>query len=129
MKSPREIIEAHYAAGDRGDLAGMMADFDPKIVWTEAAGFPVAGTYVGVDAVRDNVFIALAQDWDGWGVTIDELVVEGETVVGLGTYTGTNKTTGKRLSTRMAHIWRVREGRAIAFEQITDTALVIAAMS
>ena len=129
MKSPREVVAAHYAAGDRGDLPGMMADFDPKIVWTEAAGFPVAGTYIGIDAVRNNVFIALAQDWDGWGVTIDELVVDGGTVVGLGTYTGTNKATGKHLQTRVAHIWRVRDGKAVAFEQITDTALVTAAMS
>ena len=54
MKSPREVIESHYAAGELGDLPGMMADFAPDIVWTEAAGFPVAGTYVGPDSVRDN---------------------------------------------------------------------------
>lgn len=129
MKNPREVIEAHYAAGGRGDLPGMMADFDPGIVWTEAAGFPIAGTYVGIESVRDNVFIALAQDWDGWAVTIDELVVDGDTVVALGAYTGTNKATGKDLSTRVAHVWRVRGGKAVKFEQITDTALVIDAMS
>ena len=81
MKSPREVIESHYAAGERGDLPRMMADFATDIVWTEAAGFPIAGTYVGVDSVRDNVFIALAKEWDGWAVAIDELVVDGETVV------------------------------------------------
>jgi ketosteroid isomerase-like protein len=129
MKSPREVIEAHYAAGERGDLPGMMADFASDIVWTEAAGFPIAGTYVGTDSVRDNVFIALAKEWDGWAVAIDELVVDGETVVGLGTYTGTNKGTGKAVSTRVAHVWRVRDGKAVRFEQITDTAEVIDAMS
>ncbi|MDO9398856.1 MAG: nuclear transport factor 2 family protein [Herbiconiux sp.] len=128
MKSPREVIEAHYAAGDRGDLPGMLADFDPDIVWTEAAGFPIGGTYIGVDSVRDNVFIGLAKDWDGWGVAIDELIVDGETVVGLGTYTGVNKATGKAVSTRVSHVWRVREGRAVRFEQITDTAEVLDAM-
>lgn len=128
MKSPREVIEAHYAAGERGDLPGMMADFASDIVWTEAAGFPVAGTYVGVDSVRDNVFIALAKEWDGWAVAIDELVVDGETVVGLGTYTGTNKATGKSMSTRVSHVWRVRDGKAVKFEQITDTAEVLDAM-
>lgn len=128
MKSPREVIESHYAAGERGDLPGMMADFATDIVWTEAAGFPLAGTYVGADSVRDNVFIALAKDWDGWAVAIDELAVDGETVVGLGTYTGTNKSTGKSLSTRVAHVWRVRDGKAVKFEQITDTAEVLDAM-
>lgn len=129
MKSPREVIESHYAAGERGDLPGMLADFSPDIVWTEAAGFPIAGTYVGVDSVRDNVFIGLAKDWDDWAVAIDELVVDGETVIGLGTYTGTNKATGKPVSTRVSHVWRVRDGKAVRFEQITDTAQVIDAMS
>lgn len=128
MKSPREVIESHYAAGERGDLPGMMADFAADIVWTEAAGFPVAGTYVGPDSVRDNVFIALAKEWHGWAVAIDELVVDGETVVGLGTYTGTNKATGKSTTARVAHVWRVRGGQAVKFEQITDTAEVLDAM-
>lgn len=128
MKSPREVIEAHYQAGERGDLPGMMADFAADIVWTEAAGFPIGGTYVGLDSVRDGVFIPLAKDWDGWAVAIDELVVSGDTVVGLGTYTGTNKATGKAVATRVAHVWRVRDGKAVKFEQITDTAEVLDAM-
>jgi uncharacterized protein len=128
MKSPREVIESHYAAGERGDLAGMFADFATDIVWTEADGFPMAGTYVGVDAVRDNVFVAIAKEWDGWAVAIDELVVDGEVVVGIGTYTGTNKATGKSCSARVAHIWRVQGGKAVKFEQITDSAEVLDAM-
>ena len=128
MKSPREVIESHYAAGERGDLPGMFADFATDIVWTEADGFPMAGTYVGVDSVRDNVFVAIAKEWDGWAVAIDELVVDGHTVVGIGTYTGTNKATGKSCSARVAHIWRVQDGRAVKFEQITDSAEVLDAM-
>ena len=72
--------------------------------------------------------LALAKEWDGWAVAIDELVVDGETVVGLGTYTGTNKATGRSVSTRVAHIWRVQDGKAVKFEQITDTAEVLDAM-
>jgi uncharacterized protein len=125
MKSPREVIESHYAAGERGDLPGMLADFATDIVWTEADGFPLAGTYVGVEAVRDNVFVALAKEWDGWAVAIDELVVDGETVVGIGTYTGTNKATGKSFDARVAHVWRVQGGRAVRFEQVTDSARVL----
>ena len=128
MKNPREVIESHYAAGEQGDLAGMMADFASNIVWTEAAGFPVGGTYVGVDSIRENVFAALAKDWDGWAVAIDHLVVDGDTVVALGTYSGVNKSTGKPMTTRVAHVWRVRDGKAVRFEQITDTAEVLDAM-
>jgi ketosteroid isomerase-like protein len=78
--------------------------------------------------VRDNVFVAIAKEWDGWAVAIDELVVDGEVVVGIGTYTGTNKATGKSCSARVAHIWRVQGGKAVKFEQITDSAEVLDAM-
>src|SRR3954469_2498160 len=62
----KDAIEAHYAAGDAGDLQGMLAPFAPDIIWTEAAGFPLAGTYIGPAAVAENVFGALQRDWDGY---------------------------------------------------------------
>jgi len=129
MSVNKDAIEAHYAAGDAGDLAGMLAPFADDIIWTEAAGFPLAGTYIGPAAVAENVFGALQRDWEGYAVAIDELIDAGDTIVGLGTYSGTYKATGKSFQARVAHIWRVKDGRAIRFEQITDTAEILPAMS
>jgi len=129
MSSNKDIIEAHYAAGDAGDLPGMLAPFADDIIWTEAAGFPLAGTYIGPAAVAEHVFGALQRDWDGYTVAIDELIDTGDTVIGLGTYSGTYRETGKSFEARVAHIWRLADGKAIRFEQITDTAEVLAAMS
>jgi ketosteroid isomerase-like protein len=129
MSSNKDIIEAHYAAGDAGDLPGMLAPFADDIIWTEAAGFPLAGTYIGPAAVAEHVFGALQRDWDGYTVAIDELIDTGDTVIGLGTYSGTYRETGKSFQARVAHIWRLADGKAIRFEQITDTAEVLAAMS
>jgi ketosteroid isomerase-like protein len=125
----KDAIEAHYAAGDAGDLQGMLAPFAPDIIWTEAAGFPLAGTYVGPAAVAENVFGALQRDWDGYGVAIDELLESGDTIIGVGTYSGTYKATGKSFQARVVHLWRVKDGKAVRFEQVTDTAEVLAAMS
>ena len=129
MSSNKDIIEAHYAAGDAGDLPGMLAPFADDIIWTEAAGFPLAGTYIGPAAVAEHVFGALQRDWDGYTVAIDELIDTGDTVIGLGTYSGTYRETGKSFQARVAHIWRLADGKAIRFEQITNTAEVLAAMS
>ena len=129
MKSPREVIDAHYAAGDRRDVPGMISNLASDIVWTEAAGSPVGGTHVGVDSVREDVFGILAEHFYEWTVAIDELIVEGETVIGLGTFAATSRATGKPVTTRVAQIWRVREGRAVAFEHIIDTAAVTHAMT
>lgn len=127
MSTARSVIEAHYAANEAGDLDGMLAPLADDIIWVEAAGSPLAGTYVGSGAVVRNVFAAIGRDWDGFSVAIDELVESGDTVVALGTYSGTFKGTGKAFQARVAHIWRVRDGKAVRFEQITDTAELLAA--
>ena len=126
--SNTDIIRAHYAASDRGDLAGMVADFAVDVEWTEAAGFPLAGTYIGPQAVIDNVFTKLGEDWDDYTVAIDEVVDGGDTVLGIGTYSGTHRETGRFFAARGAHVWRLDRGRVVAFEQFTDTLLVARAL-
>lgn len=122
--SNADIIRAHYAASDHGDLAGMIAPFHPEVRWTEAAGFPYAGTYVGPDAVVANVFQAIQRDWNDYTVAIDDVLDAGDAVIGVGTYSGTYKTTGVFFAARVAHVWRLDGGQVIAFEQFTDTELV-----
>jgi uncharacterized protein len=124
-----EVIRAHYAASDAGDLSGMLAPFAPDVQWTEAAGFPLAGTYIGPQAIADGVFIRLQQEWDGFSAIVDEVLDAGATIVGLGTYSGTNRVTGKSFAARFTHIWRLQDGKVVRFEQVVDSALVVAAMS
>lgn len=119
-----EIIRAHYAASDAGDLAGMLAPLADSVRWTEAAGFPYAGTYVGPHAVAEHVFERIQAEWDDYTLTIDELVDGGATVVGIGTYSGTYRETGRFFAARVAHVWRLEDGRVTGFEQFTDTELV-----
>ena len=45
-RSNHQIIQDHYAASARQDLAGMLADVAEDVRWTEAAGFPCAGTRI-----------------------------------------------------------------------------------
>lgn len=127
--SNRAVIEAHYAATEAGDLAGMLAPLSPDIVWTEATGSPLAGTYLGASSVAENVFGAIAREWDGFAVAIDELLDDGDTVMALGTYSGTFRATGRPFQARVVHIWRVRDGKAVRFEQVADTAEFLSAMA
>lgn len=129
MTSNLEIIAGHYDASARGDLAGMLAPLAEDIRWTESAGFPLAGTYVGPQAVLENVFAALARDWDDFGVDLERLLDGGERIVGVATYRGKNKKTGKTLATRVVHLWEVVDGKAVSFEQIVDSVPVLKAMS
>ena len=81
--SNADIITAHYAASDRGDLDGMLAPLADDVSWTEAAGFPYAGTYLGPDAVAAGVFQRIHDEWDDYTVAIDEVIDGGDVVVGL----------------------------------------------
>ncbi|MFJ2542417.1 nuclear transport factor 2 family protein [Microbacterium sp. NPDC087589] len=119
-----DIIAEHYAASDRGDLVGMLAPLADDVSWTEAAGFPYAGTYLGPDAVAAGVFQRIQDEWDDYTVAIDEVIDGGDVVVGVGTYSGTYRATGRFFAARVAHVWRLSDHRVVAFEQFTDTELV-----
>ena len=119
-----DIIRAHYAASDRGDLKGMLAPLAHDVRWTEAEGFPYAGTFIGPEAVAENVFASIQRDIDGFTLTVDEVIDGGDTIVGLGTYAGTVRATGRSFEARVAHIWHLTNGRVATFEQVTDTEVV-----
>jgi hypothetical protein len=51
-------------------------------------------------------------------------VADGDTVVADGRYTWNHKETGEPCSVRMAHVWTLADGKAVAFLQHVDSAKV-----
>ncbi|MFG6428378.1 nuclear transport factor 2 family protein [Roseateles sp. LYH14W] len=129
MKTHLQIVTDHYAASARGDIAAMMADVAPDVARTEMAGFPCGGTWVGPQEVVNNVFAVLGRDWDGYRFTLEQIIDGGDQLVGIGHYSGRCSATGKAMQARVAHVWRLAQGRVVAFEQFTDTLLVARAMT
>lgn len=130
MSAALEIIRDHYAASARGDLDGMLKCLANDVSWTEMAGFPYAGTYIGPAAVRQNVFERIGEDWENYSADPDELIDgAGDVIVAVGHYSGTYKKTGKFMRVRVVHIWRLKNDAVVSFEQFTDTRLVAEAMS
>lgn len=129
MTTNSDVIRGLYTAFAKGDVPGVLGALDQDIRWTEAEGFPYGGTYVGPDAVLANVFAKLGSEWDGFSAVTEQFVADGDTVVALGEYGGTYKTTGKSFSAPFAHVWTLRDGKVVRFQQYTDTALVQAALT
>ena len=123
MPSNVDLIRGLYEAFGRGDIAGVLERMAPDIEWNEAEGFPYAdgNPYRGPDAIVSGVFARLGTEWDGFAAVPEEYLDAGDTVVVLGRYRGTFKATGRRLDAQLAHVWRVRDGKAAAFRQYTDT--------
>jgi len=128
MRSAFQVVSAHYAASERGDLAGMLADFAEDGQWTEMDGFPCRGTYVGRPPIMENVFAVLANQFDSYTFVLERLIDAGDEVIGIGHYSGTHKQTGKSFAARAVHVWSVKNGKICRFEQFTDTLRVHEAM-
>src|SRR4051812_44916268 len=71
-----EIIKSTYegkTSEENGkNLALHLAD---DAAWTEAQGFPYAGTYIGFEAIKKNVFSRLASERIDYKVTPEDYVV------------------------------------------------------
>lgn len=117
-------VQKVYDAFAKGDIPSVLGFLTPDIDWTEAEGFPYAGTYHGPKAVLEGVFMRLGSEWNGFAAVPDEFIDGGDTIVALGKYSGTYKKTGKSFQANFAHVWKVREGKAVRFIQYVDTLLV-----
>ena len=124
MATNKEIVEGAYASFAQGDVPAALAAMDESIEWTEADGFPLAGTYVGPQAVLEGVFMRLGEVGDEFAVVPDQFVAEGDTVVALGTYSWKHKSTGAPAQVKMVHVWTVADGKLATFQQHVDTVRV-----
>lgn len=120
----KAIIQSLYQSFATGDIEAVTSVFADDIEWTEAGGFPLAGTYIGPQSVVENVFMRLGEFSENWGVVIDRYIADGDTVVADGKYTWNNKETGEPCQVRMAHVWTLVDGKATSFLQHVDTAKV-----
>lgn len=117
-----EIIKSTYEGKTSEENGKNLAKYVAEdITWTEAKGFPYAGTYVGLENVTQNVFSRLGSEWIDYKFTPEDYVASDDKVVAYGTYTGTYKLTGKPFEARVAHIWKLKDGKIINFEQFVDS--------
>jgi hypothetical protein len=118
------MIKGTYEAFAKGDVPGVLGILSSDIAWTEAEGFPYGGTYNGPNAVLEGVFMRLGAEWEGFAAVPAEFIDGGDAIVVLGRYSGTYKATGKSFQADFAHVWKIKDGKAIRFVQYVDTLLV-----
>jgi ketosteroid isomerase-like protein len=118
------VVKDLYKAFETQDRDLILAIFDPRIEWIQNDGFPGGGRYVGAEAVLDRAFAKLATEWESWQADVGRWLVAGESIVALGAYRGTHRTTGKSMTAAFAHVYWLCDGRVVRFEQYADTAKV-----
>ena len=124
-----EILRNTYEAFSRGDIPAVLSNFDPDIIWIVPDAHPQGGTHRGTEAVLNGVFVGLGTAWQNYKVEMEEFIDGGERVVVLGTESGKWPSTGKSFQTACAHVWTMRNGKAIEFRDYQDSAKVQEAVS
>jgi ketosteroid isomerase-like protein len=124
------VIKGIYDAFGAGDVAGVLGAMSPDIVWHEAENFPYAdrNPYVGPQAIAEGVFGRCITEWDEFNVQMTDLIDGGDRVVALGRYGGAYKASGGAMNPQAAHVWTLKDGKAVAFQQYIDTLAVSRAM-
>lgn len=117
------LVKGIYEAFAVGNVPGVLGKLSPEVVWHEAENFPYAdrSPYIGPDAVAAGVFARIGADWNGFKVSMDELLDAGDTVVALGRYLGEAKATGKAMRAQVVHVWRIKSDKVTHFQQYVDT--------
>lgn len=120
VEANRALVVQAYDDFASGDVEAFLAILDPEVRWTDAEGYPYAGTYVGPDALLEGLIARIGAEWVDYVVVPDVFVADGNRVVALGTYRGTYKATGRSVEAPFAHVWQLVDGKVVAFRQFTD---------
>ena len=120
------LVQQVYAAFGRGDLDGLLAMLDPQVSWRTPGppDLPSAGLRHGVDAVRE-FFGILLNTFDITNFAPTDFLAAGEKVVVLGTSLERVKATGRAVEFRWVHIFTIRNGRIVAFEEPADVSALV----
>ena len=121
MKTNLEIVQNIYAGNPEQIAKNLQAALAPRFEWTEAAGFPYAGTYHTMDEVAQNVFVRLATEWEGYRAEVENFYDAGDTIVVTGRYLGKYKASGGTMDAVFAHIWNFKDGKIVKYTQNVDT--------
>ena len=122
MTSPVEIVRTFYDKLKAGEAPAALALLAPDIEWTTMWHYKVEGR--GPDKVAQGVLMPLMAEWSTVKLEPEEFIVDGNTVVSLGLFTGVHGTTGKHSEARYAHVWTVEGGYITKFRQYIDTLAV-----
>jgi ketosteroid isomerase-like protein len=116
------FVKSVYAAFAVGEIEKILGMMHPAIQWTETAGSKYGGVFNSPQAVLQNVFAKIAEDFETFEIDVDRLIDGGDVVVMQGHYIGKGKATGHDLRVAVAHVLEVKDGTLVRFDQYVDSA-------
>ena len=122
-----DAVRRVYDEWGRGNFRPRFDFYDDEMEWGWSEEFPgLAGVYRdGAD--RNERLAEWLGPWEHWVCEAEDYVVNGNHVVALCRYTGRGKGSGAMVDTKGAHLWTLRDRKAIRLEVFADRARALAA--
>ena len=83
MNKYQKLLHETYVLTSEGKLDAFKTYLSENVSWTEAAGFPYAGTYTGPDEEVKNVHERLGTEWDNYSAKDEIYTFNNNTVMSL----------------------------------------------
>ena len=125
-----DVIRQGYEAFGRGDINALLESFDEEITWVTPGPNDLAtsGRRTGRQEVA-GFFAAVNQLFEIQRFEPREFLAQGDTIVVLGSETAVARSTGRVIDLDWVHVFKMRNGKVVAFQEFFDTAAVLAALS
>ncbi|MCL6259400.1 nuclear transport factor 2 family protein [Aquiflexum sp. TKW24L] len=117
------VVDGLYKAFAVGDIPTVLGGMDPNIVWNEAEGNAYAdgNPYKGPEAVLHGVFARIGEEHEYFNlkdIVLHEMA--NDKILATLRYDAKYKN-GKAYDAQAAHLWTLRDGKVVAFQQYVDT--------
>jgi uncharacterized protein len=111
-----EALRRVYEEWGRGNWRPRFQIYDPEMEWGWSEEFPdLAGVYRDPE-LRNQRLRQWLSSWESWRCEAEEYIVVGEFVVVLCRYAGRGKGSGVEVESQGAHVWKLRDGKAVRLE-------------
>lgn len=113
-----EMVRVLYDAFDSKDLDSVVSLLGDDMVANVAPGMPWSGTYHGPEGFRR--FLEVIDEYVEVSIETDSLVDAGAEVRQVGHSTGFARVSGTIFYFDEVHVWRVKDGKIVAFSNHSD---------
>jgi ketosteroid isomerase-like protein len=122
------LIQSLYAAFGRGDLPFILSKLTDDVSWEFEATPELTWSGVGQGHQQAlHFFTNLAAEHENPVLDMPEFLANDDTVASFGRYQSTERGTGVRVDTPVAHYWKIRDGKVCRYVNIINSAAYLKA--
>jgi ketosteroid isomerase-like protein len=114
-----DVIRSVYDAYDSQDMDAVLDHVDSDVQVFATEGLPWSGIYSGLGGFEE--FLRTIEEHVRLTIETDELIESGESVAQIGRSVAQVHNSGTNFNTREIHIWRLRAGKVVSFQNYADT--------